>query len=174
VSFHRRRLPHWIPNDSIVFVTWRLAGSPPPPKPEFFRPAADTGSARSFRTGPNWLSLPEVADIVAEAIRYGASRDGFYELYAWAILPTHVHIVCKPGIAMTEIMRWLKSRTARRANRILNRTGQSFWQDESFDRWIRSPAELRWLIAYVENNPVDAGLAKSPQEWRWSSAAESL
>lgn len=139
VSFHRRRLPHWIPNDSIVFVTWRLAGSPLPPKPECLRSDTGTAGARPFRIGPNWLSRPEVADIVAETIRYGDSRGGFYELYAWAILPTHVHVIWKPSTAMTEIMRWLKSRTARRANRILNRTGQPFWQDESFDHWVRSP-----------------------------------
>src|ERR1035438_3903721 len=26
MSFTRRHLPHWIPEDTIVFVTWRLAG----------------------------------------------------------------------------------------------------------------------------------------------------
>jgi hypothetical protein len=32
--FYRRRLPHWIPEDAIIFLTWRLAGSTPVPLPE--------------------------------------------------------------------------------------------------------------------------------------------
>jgi putative transposase len=62
------------------------------------------------------------------------------------------------------ITRWLKGRTARAANAILGRTGQPFWQDESFGRWVRSPDELNDLIRYLEGNPVAAGLAAEPEE----------
>jgi len=62
-------------------------------------------------------------------------------------------------------MRWLKWTTARRCNQVLCRTG-AFWQDESFDHWIRNGRELESIIAYVEQNPVAAGL---PEEWPWSS-----
>ena len=31
--FYRRRLPHWVPEHSTLFVTWRLAGSIPPSPP---------------------------------------------------------------------------------------------------------------------------------------------
>jgi len=41
------------------------------------------------------------------------------------------------------IMRWLKGRTGRAANRIPGRTGIPFWQDESYDHWIRSGKELK-------------------------------
>jgi REP element-mobilizing transposase RayT len=67
-------------------------------------------------------------------------------------------------------MRWLKGRTARKANAILGRTGTSFWQDESFDHWVRSEEELQYLIGYIENNPVKAGLVEAPDQWPWSSA----
>jgi len=72
---------------------------------------------------------------------------------------------------MPKIMQRLKARTARAANRILGRTGMPFWQDEAFDRWIRSAEEFDHLASYVENNPVKAGLVSSPESWRWSSAA---
>jgi putative DNA methylase len=47
---------------------------------------------------------------------------------------------------------------------VLGRTGV-FWQDESFDHWIRNGRELESLIAYVEGNPTAAGL----KNWPWSS-----
>src|SRR5471030_1612743 len=63
-----------------------------------------------------------------------------------------------------------QGRTSRVANRILGRAGTPFWQDESFDHWVRSAEELQDLIAYVENNPVKAGLVETAEEWEWSSA----
>jgi REP element-mobilizing transposase RayT len=163
--FYRRRLPHWIPEDSIVFVTWGLAGSPAPHMPFQTRtPAQPPGS------GPHWLKDPEIASIVAEAIQYGETRRQFYELYAWVITSNHVHLILQPDVAFPTITRWLKGRTSRIANRMLGRTGAPFWQDESFDHWIRSTDELLGLIDYVESNPVKAGLVQTPSEWPWSSA----
>jgi REP element-mobilizing transposase RayT len=86
------------------------------------------------------------------------------------VMPNHVHTIFQPHTAMPAIMRWLKGRTSRAANWILGRTGTPFWQDESFDHWIRSEEELQYLIEYVENNPPKAGLVESKEQWRWSSA----
>ena len=55
--------------------------------------------------------------------------------------------------------------------RILGRTGDRFWQDESFDRWIRNRSEWNRARIYIERNPVTAGLVRSPSEWPWSSAS---
>ena len=73
-------------------------------------------------------------------------------------MPNHVHAIFRPYAGMPAIMRWLKGRTSRVANRILGRTGRAFWQDESFDHWIRSAQELQYLVDYVEDNPLKAGL----------------
>jgi REP element-mobilizing transposase RayT len=85
-------------------------------------------------------------------------------------MPTHVHAIFRPQTPMPIIMRWLKGRTSRVANQILGRTGTAFWQNESFDHWIRSTEELQYLIEYVENNPLKAGLVKTKEQWQWSSA----
>jgi putative transposase len=61
-------------------------------------------------------------------------------------------------------MRWLKGRTARVVNRVLGRTGLPFWQDESYEHWIRSGKELQEIIAYVESNPVKAGLVEASEQ----------
>jgi len=61
--------------------------------------------------------------------------------------------------------------TRRQANAILGRTGRPFWQDESFDHWVRGPEELEKIVRYIEENPVAAGLVERAERWRWSSAS---
>src|SRR5713226_2269858 len=64
----------------------------------------------------------------------------------------------------------VKSASARVANATLRRTGQPFWQDESYDHWVRSDRERGSIIRYIEYNPVTAGLVLEPEQWPWSSA----
>jgi len=80
-----------------------------------------------------------------------------YDLFAWVVMPNHVHIVVKPIRSLAEIMRWLKAATANRANTPLGRTGEAFRQREYFDRWIRTEKQLSSVMAYVERNPVGSG-----------------
>ncbi len=66
-------------------------------------------------------------------------------------------------------MKSLKGSTAREANRLLGRTGEPFWQRESYDHWVRDEREWRRIEFYIENNPVKAGLVSRAEEYRWSS-----
>ena len=60
--------------------------------------------------------------------------------------------------------------SARQAHAILGRTGLPFWQDESYDHWVRGPEELAKVVRYMEKNPVVAGRVSKAEDWRWSSA----
>jgi len=124
----------------------------------------DTGS------GKCWLRRPEIADGVADALRFFAGQR--YRLDAWVVMPNHVHAVLwpMPNHALSDILQSWKRFTAREANKRLARTGEPFWQRESFDHWIRSDEEHARCCRYVANNPVKAGLCSAPEEWRWSSA----
>lgn len=163
----RRRLPHWVPDSVPVFVTWRLAGTLPRSiavqNQQITAGArfaeADSALDRSV-SGPVWLKDPRVAQMVVEALHYGASTKGFYDLHAYVVMPNHVHVVWLPKAEMPLIMQWLKGVTARRAQRLLGLTGKPFWQAESYDHWVRSDAELQKIICYVERNPVKAGLVE--------------
>ena len=75
-----------------------------------------------------------------------------------------------PQGTLSANLRWLKTATATRANRVLGKTGEAFWRREYFDHWIRSEKELAKAVAYVEANPVKAGLVSSAEDWPWSSA----
>jgi hypothetical protein len=57
---------------------------------------------------------------------------------------------------------------------ILGSTGRKFWQAESYDHWVRDDTELERIAAYIENNPVKAGLVDSGDKYRWSSAGKSV
>jgi REP element-mobilizing transposase RayT len=108
--------------------------------------------------------------MVAERILYGDQQRHFYCVHAWVVMPNHVHLILEPWQEPPVILRWLKGSTAREANRILSRTGRPFWQDETFDHWVRQEGERQKIIRYIEWNPVTAGLASCIEEWPWSSA----
>ena len=54
---------------------------------------------------------------------------------------------------------------------MLGRTGEPFWQVESYGRWVRDEAEYERIAAYIENNPWKAGLVERPEYYLWSSAS---
>jgi REP element-mobilizing transposase RayT len=124
-----------------------------------------------IRSGPRWLENPQIAACVQDALVRGERFLGQYHLHAYVVMPNHVHILITPEIFLCRIMRGLKGVSARDANRVLGRSGKVFWQDESYDHWVRSEKEFWKIVSYIENNPVKAGLVSKPEDWRWSSAA---
>lgn len=121
--------------------------------------------------GNCYLAVPQIANIVNESITHHEGEK--YLLFAWAIMPNHVHLVLQPneGIELGDIVHSIKSYTAQEANKFLGRKGR-FWQPDYFDRFIRDRKHFRNAIDYVEKNPVKARLCADKERWRWSSAYE--
>ena len=119
--------------------------------------------------GSCYLKQPPVAKIVQDAILFFDLDK--YLLSAWVVMPNHIHLVTTllPGKRLSSIMQSLKSFTANEANKTLKRSG-TFWMPDYFDRYIRNERHLAAAIAYVENNPVKAGLCRRPEDWSFSSA----
>ena len=120
------------------------------------------------RFGPIHLKTPEIAGLVYSSIQYCARADS--DMPAWVITPNHVHLLLTPHTDVSEMLRRLKGYSARQANQLLGRTGEPFWQNESYDHLVRTGEEFRKIERYVVNNPVKAGLAASADEFSWSSA----
>jgi REP element-mobilizing transposase RayT len=120
-------------------------------------------------SGPQYLRMPEIAGMVVSSLHDGQHRFQRYDLHSYVIMPNHVHILVTPHVISTKWLGPLKGFTAHEANRILNREGH-FWQDESYDHLVRS-GEFGRIMSYIENNAVKAGLAATPEGYRWSSAA---
>ncbi len=107
-----------------------------------------------------------------ESLLRGAEL-GHYQLGAFAIMANHVHVLLLPRIPPSRLLKSLKGYTAHEANRMLGRTGEPFWQRESYDHWVRNEEEWGRIAAYIGNNPVKAGLVSSAEQYRWSSAHET-
>ena len=88
-------------------------------------------------------------------------------------MANHVHVPLLPEISPSRLLKSLKGHTAREANRLLGRTGEPFWQRESYDHCVRDSAEFARIVAYIENNPVKAGLVQRAEEYPWSGGTQS-
>src|SRR5579864_8014505 len=154
----RRRLPHHYRDSKWLFVTWHLHGSLPS---GLYPPPDKVTSGQVFawidryldtvREGPKYLAQVPIASIVVAALHRGESL-GHYSLSAYVIMSNHVHVLLLRKISPPRLLQSLKGVTAREGNRLLRRTGQPFWQAESYDHWVRDDAERLRIAAYIENN----------------------
>ncbi len=155
----RRRLPHWELDGSTYFLTFRVAGIVGIPFMVLAGSSRDVDDAQIANT---------CASIVEESIIYGYGER--YDLHAYVIMPDHVHILLEPltDWPLSRILKGIKGFTAREINKVLNRTG-SFWQDENMDHIIRDADSWLEKFHYIHNNPVEAGLVESLEDWPFSS-----
>ena len=116
-----------------------------------------------------FLAQEAVAEIVLDSL-YRGVKLGHYRLGPFAVMPNHVHALFLPVICPTQFLKSLKGSTAREANRILSRTGEPFWQRESYDHWVRSADEWNRIARYIERNPIKADLVRTIEDYLWSSA----
>lgn len=183
----RSRLPHW-DTEGAYFVTFNLADAMPAEFRERLReerriritelerlrlratPAELHAIDQVLReraeecldegNGSCWMRDPRIAELVSSAItHFDGSR---YVLFAWTVMPNHVHVVFNARERIDRILQSWKSFSAKEANRLLSRTG-TFWQEDYWDRTIRDSREFEQTIRYVAENPQKAGLT----DWPW-------
>jgi len=133
--------------------------------------AALDGLLDQARSGPLFLRQPAIARTVVDSIQFNAEKLRHYSLHAYAIMPNHVHMLATPAVPLAILTKSLKGISAKRANTILRRTGQVFWQEESYDHLVRDSREFEKIQNYIEQNPVRAGLVTRAGDYPWSSAA---
>ena len=177
MTYTMRHLPHWHPPGATAFITWRLHGSMPA---QFMPPKLSDPPGKRFlgydklldqaQCGPLWIKDQRVANCILSRLRE-LQRRKLFLLRAYVLMANHVHVLLDPQTSLSKITQQIKGATSREANLILGRTSKPFWQDESFDHWVRDPAEWQKIRAYIEANPVKAGLVASPKDWPWSSAS---
>src|SRR5262245_27900595 len=98
------------------------------------------------------------------------SRRQACAVHAYALMGNHVHLL-------------ITSERARGASRLVPDIAGSYaryladeyghedpvWEDPYDASPVHARAHLLACMRYIEENPVRAGLASSPQAWRWSS-----
>jgi REP element-mobilizing transposase RayT len=172
---YRRRLPHRDAPGVPTFITWRLHGSLPAER-AFHGKELSSGKVfvtwdrllDTATTGPVYLKMPEIASLIVQQLRT-VQDNRLCSIDAYVVMPNHVHVLWTPISSLAELVHRVKGATAFRPNRMLERTGV-FWQDEYFDRLVRTREELEKIRDYIEWNPVKAGLVDAPEDFQWSSA----
>lgn len=176
--YTRGDLPHCDKPGLMQMITYRLADSMPAARRHEWESFGDIDDARERRTriedyldsghGDCHLRGPQIAALVENGWRHFDGQR--YRLLAWVVMPNHVHLLYEAWLVpMPDLLDSWKSYTAREANKLIGRTGV-FWQDGYLDTFIRDEAHFHRATRYIENNPVTAGLARSAEEWPWSSA----
>jgi primosomal protein N' (replication factor Y) len=138
-TIRRRRLPHIEIPGSVYHVTWRTHG--------------------------NLILSAEAQKATLSACHFW--HDKRAHLHLACVMPDHVHLLIQPlpvsdniekGVhSLSEILHSIKSFSAHEVNKIAGRSG-FVWNDESFDRIIRSESDLHEKWDYIWNNPRKLGL----------------
>ncbi len=118
--------------------------------------------------GREALFTPELRNafvgLLREQIAFGDA-----ELFAYAVMPNHVHLLVRQGRApLSRLMQPLLRRVALVVHRAYGREGHVF------ERRYRAhpcstPEYFRNAVVYLHLNPVRARLCASPAEYSWSS-----
>jgi putative transposase len=92
----------------------------------------------------------------------------------WCLMTNHVHLVLVPARedSLSTLLRRVHGRYAQYYNARWGRTGH-LWQSRFFGCVLASD-HLWAALAYVERNPVRAGLVQKAAEYRWSSASAHI
>lgn len=141
---YRRKLPHLQPDFKVFFIT--------------------------FCTKDRWILPESVRHMILEACQYGNGK--LFHLHAVVVMPDHVHVLLDPlcdedgPISIPEVMQAIKSTSAHRINKALDRKG-AVWQQESFDRALRQEESIDAAVEYMMGNPVRAGIVANPLDYKW-------
>jgi putative transposase len=110
-----------------------------------------------------------------------------FKILGYVIMPSHVHLVIHPNendnlgkmigviksLSARDILRYWqeKNYTVLLKSRIIKdgKEKYAFWQKRFYDFNCRTEGSVVEKINYCHNNPVKAGLANNPEDWKWSS-----
>ena len=120
-----------------------------------------------------------------------AMRRHRYRLFAFVLMPEHVHLLVQPlpdGSPISDLLRAIKRPVSYRIKRRMQTTNSEwlerltirqrpgvmtfrFWQEgPGYDRHLTEPGSIVASIEYIHANPVRRGLCQRVSDWKWSSA----
>jgi len=145
-----------------------------------------------FRRRP-FLSKDRTRLWLVDAVERARNRHCF-DLWAWVIMPEHVHLLICPRereYSISSILTTIKQSVAKRALTHVRQQAPAFlsqmedrqpngsvthrfWQrGGGYDRNLVEPRVIWAEIEYFHANPVRRGLCLWPMDWEWSSVREA-
>ena len=93
-----------------------------------------------------------------------------YFLHEFVVMPDHLHLIITPTkITLERAMQSIKGGFSFQLNRHL-KAKRDVWQPSFMDRRIRDSLEYQKFKDYIWQNPVKRFLARTPEEYPYSSA----
>ena len=138
----------------------------------------------------NLFSNPDAAEMFLHELA-AARKEFSFQLWAYVIMPNHVHLLIWPlehVYRIDVINKAIKGRMAKKFIKFTKESGTidllkdyrvseevngqyRVWQTGGgFDRNLWNSMAIHQSIEYIEANPVRRKLAASPEHYRWSSA----
>ncbi len=104
----------------------------------------------------------------------GAKQKYGLEVHCYCLMSNHYHLLVRSAEGrLSQAMSWLSSRFTQSLNFEKGRDGPVF-RGRFTSILVSSNDHLVEASRYIHLNPVVAGLAAMPDEWKWSSAAAYL
>lgn len=102
-------------------------------------------------------------------IEDGLARGGI-RLNAYCLMTNHVHLLAVPETTsvLAKFVKGFAQRYAQRRNRVTKASGKLF-EERYYSKPIRSDAHLALATAYIDLNPVRAGVTEAAATYRWST-----
>ncbi len=93
-----------------------------------------------------------------------------YSVYAWVIMPDHLHAVIRlrGDKTLSQVMNRVKGVASRKIN-LLRGHGGNLWQESFHDEAIRNERQMNATIDYIHYNPIRPGLVENPEDYEFSS-----
>ncbi|MGD0299755.1 MAG: transposase [Bryobacteraceae bacterium] len=100
--------------------------------------------------------------------RYASEHE--LRIWAWCLMTNHIHLLAVPssGAALANTLGHTHRDYARYHNARSGKSGH-LWQARYYSCPVDTPG-VRTVMAYIERNPVRAGLVELAEDYPWSSA----
>ena len=136
-------------------------------------------------------------DVLIDSLRYCQNHKGLL-LYAWCIMTNHVHLIISSldGFKQEDILRDFKKHTSMQLIKMIrenpqesrknwmlwifneagkrngNNKNYQFWQQDNHPIELSTNFLMDQKLAYIHNNPVEAGIVDEPESYLYSSARD--
>jgi len=92
------------------------------------------------------------------------------QLHEFVVMPDHFDLLITPIVTLERAVQYIKGGFSFRAGKLLGIRG-GISQTSFYDRGVRDAIEYANFRKYIHFNPVRRGLASTPEEYPYSSAA---
>jgi len=96
-------------------------------------------------------------------------QQGKYLLHQFVLMPDHFHLLITPTLTLERALQLIKGGFSFRVRKELG-NAYEIWQPSYYDRRVRDPEEYSAFRDYIHRNPVKRCLARTPDEYVYSSA----